>query len=88
LGTALRDGGDLLGAWAQYDRALALFKATYGDFHPQVAIALNNLGAILKDLGDVSEARLCFERALEIFEQFFGKDHELSVGTRRNLELL
>jgi hypothetical protein len=51
LGTVLRRLGDLAGARAQYERALAISEATLGPDNPNVAIGRGNLGLVLQDLG-------------------------------------
>jgi hypothetical protein len=46
IGSALRDLGDLDGAKAQLDRALAIGEAALGPDHPDVAIYRHNLAAV------------------------------------------
>jgi tetratricopeptide (TPR) repeat protein len=58
-----------------FKRALAIDEATYGPNHPQVAIAMNNLGGVLRSLGDPEGAKTHFERALAIDEAAYGPDH-------------
>jgi hypothetical protein len=43
----LADLGDLAGAKAQYERALAISEAALGPDHPTVAIYRRNLGGVL-----------------------------------------
>ena len=88
LGMVLQDLGDLGGARAAYERALAIDEAAYGREHPQVAIDGNNLGGMLKDLGDLDGARAAGERALAIFEKFLPPDHPHIRRVRGNLERL
>ena len=61
--------GDLAGARAAFERALAIDEASFGPDHPNVATDVNNLGTVLRDLGDLGRARAAFERALEIDER-------------------
>ncbi len=77
----LQDLGDLAGARAAYERALAIDEKSFGPDHPDVATVVNNLGSVLQDLGDLAGARAAFERALAIDEKSFGPDHPKSPPT-------
>ena len=88
LGRVLKDLGDLAGARAAYERALAIDEAAFGPHHPNVAIRVNNLGGVLKDLGDLAGARAAYERALQIRRKFLGEDHPHTVRVRGNLDSL
>jgi len=46
LGSVLQDMGDLAGARAAYERALAIFRRFYGEDHPHTQIVLGNLRAL------------------------------------------
>jgi hypothetical protein len=48
----LRDLGDLAGAKAHFERALAIGEAALGPEHPTVATVANNLGVLLQELGE------------------------------------
>ena len=78
--------GDLNGARAASERALAIDEATYGPDHPSVATRLSNLGAVLQDLGDLNGARTAFWRALRILEQSLPPGHPHIERVRRNLQ--
>ena len=82
LGCVLQDLGDLAGAKAHYERALAIDEAAYGPNHPEVATDVNNLGFVLQDLGDLAGAKAHYERALAIDEAAYGPDHP-QVAIRR-----
>jgi len=84
----LQDLGDLAGARAHYERALAIWEKQLGPEHPNVAWAVNNLGMVLKALGDLDVARAHLERALQIFRQSLGEDHPHTVTVRDNLNSL
>jgi tetratricopeptide (TPR) repeat protein len=43
-------------------------EAEHGQWHPHVAITLNNLGRALKAQGNIKDAYLYFQRALETAE--------------------
>ena len=88
LGGVQQALGDLEGARASLERALALWREVFGEEHPQVATALNNLGSVQQDLGDLEGARASFERALRIFEQFLPPGHPNIEIVRGNLESL
>ena len=80
--------GDLAGAKAHYERALAIDEAAHGDNHPQVAIRLSNLGSVLENLGDLSGAKAHFERALAIRLHFLGEDHPKTKLIKEKLSSL
>jgi hypothetical protein len=52
-----------------FERALAIWRAVYGEEHPQVATAHNNVGGVLHALGELAAARAACERALHISEK-------------------
>jgi len=82
----LRDLGDLAGARAAFERALAIDERVFGPDHPNVAIRVNNLGSVLRELGDLAGARAAGERALRIFERFLPPEHSYIRTVRGNLE--
>jgi tetratricopeptide (TPR) repeat protein len=82
----LYDLGDLAAARAAIEQALAIWKPAYGEEHPQVGTAQNNLGMVLEELGDLAGAQAAFERALTIFEHSLPPDHPNIAAVRRNLE--
>ena len=88
LGGVLQAMGDLEGARAHLERALAINEAAYGPDHPNVAIRVNNLGGVLRDMGDFEGARAHYQRALRIFQQFLGDDHPNTVTVRNHLRSL
>ena len=47
-------------------RALAIDEASYGNDHPDVATALNNLAALLQDTNRLAEAEPMYRRCLKI----------------------
>ncbi|MCK4316278.1 MAG: tetratricopeptide repeat protein, partial [Anaerolineae bacterium] len=88
LGYHLRMVADYAGARASYERALAIWRAAYGEEHPDVATAHNNLGLVLQDLGDLAGARVALERALAIDERGYGPDHPDVATDVNNLGLV
>ena len=75
MGLVLHDLGDLAGARAHLEWALAIDEAVFGPDHLEVATVVNNLGFVLQGLGDPAGARAAFERALAIRERSLGPDH-------------
>jgi len=85
LGSVLHALGELAGARAAFERALAIGEQVYGPDHPEVATYVNNLGSVLQALGELAGARAAFERALAIGERVFGPDHPNVARVVNNL---
>ncbi|NKE58605.1 tetratricopeptide repeat protein [Lentzea sp. PSKA42] len=68
-----------------FERALAIFEATYGPDHVSVATTLNNFGTALNDLGRAGEAKPLLERAVSINEAAHGPDHPRVAVNLNNL---
>jgi tetratricopeptide (TPR) repeat protein len=66
-----------------FERTLKIDEKSYGQYHPNVAIRVNNLGLALQGLGEHQKARKCFERALKIDETKYGPNHP-NVAIRVN----
>ncbi len=75
LGVVARERGALAEALARDERALELKLAIFGDGHPEVALATNNLAAALVEHGEYDRALAMYERAREIYEATLGADH-------------
>src|SRR5208282_1444813 len=87
--------GVLLWAKARYGeaeplmrRALAIFEASLGSDHPNVAIDLNNLAQLLKATNRLAEAEPLMHRALAIDEASYGPDHPTVAIDLNNLAQL
>jgi hypothetical protein len=80
--------GDLAGARAAHERALAIGELVHGPDHPSVAIAVNNLGNVLGEQGDLAGARAAYVRALAIFQHRLGEHHPHTEGARQALATL
>jgi tetratricopeptide (TPR) repeat protein len=80
--------GDLAGAKACYERALAIAEQIYGPQHPVVATMVNNLGGVLRDLGDLAGAKDCLERALAILKKNLPENHPKIKFIMNNLARL
>jgi predicted negative regulator of RcsB-dependent stress response len=88
LGRVLYDQGDLAGARAHLERALAIAEATVGSEHHWVAGTLDILGQVLRDQGDLAGARACLQRAHKILQAELGPDHVDTQAVARRLESL
>lgn len=93
--SVLRKFGIYLTASGQYrpartvcERVLDIAEGAYGPGHPEVAIALGNLGAVQLWLGDLEEARTNIERALAAFQETYGPNHYEVARAFGNLSLL
>ncbi|TWT94435.1 tetratricopeptide repeat protein [Stieleria varia] len=56
-------------------RVVNIFEQTYGEDHPSVAAALNNLAALFQATNRLAEAEPLMRRALAIDEQSYGAEH-------------
>ena len=88
LGSVLQELGELAGARAACERALAIPERVYGPDHPTVATDVNSLGCVLQDLGELAGARVAFERVLAILERLLPPEHPSIQTVRRNLKTL
>ncbi len=70
------------------ERSLALSQKVLGPEHPDVALALNNLGAAYQAKGDYARAEPLYERSLAIREPALGPEHPDVAGSLNNLALL
>lgn len=86
LGRILRDLGDLRGARAELERALAIVDKISAPGYPNVAIISGYLGGVLRDLGDLAQARIQLEQSLALHETVLEPDHPDVVTLRSNLE--
>ena len=57
----------------------------YGEEHPGIAFALNNLGETLREQGAYAEAETMLQTNFETFKQTLGLDHR---NTQRVVETL
>ena len=85
LGRVLQDLGDLAGAQAAFQRALAIWEQHLGPEHPNLATTVNNLGLVLRDLGDLAGAQAAYQRALAIFVKFLPDQHPKIQDLRQKL---
>jgi len=91
----LNQHGLYLAARGSYEEAESLMKqALYideellGEYHPDVAIRLNNLAGLLQATNRTQEAEPLMERVIELFESAYGKDHPNVATSINNLALL
>ena len=80
--------GDLAGARAAHERALAIDEKSFGPDHPKVATDVSNLGLVLQALGDLPGARAALERTLRIWQKFLPADHPNIATARENLRIV
>lgn len=71
-----------------YEKSLAIRKRQYGDRHPSVATALNNLGLLLKKQRKYEEALPKYKQALQIRQEIYGVNHPDVAASLNNLALL
>jgi tetratricopeptide (TPR) repeat protein len=85
LALTLRAQGDLAGARALQERALAVRRRVLGDEHPDTLTAMNNLAGTLSAQGDLACARALEERALDVRRRVLGDEHPATLTAMNNL---
>lgn len=71
---ALRRIGDLHKAENLIQSGLQVFRKNYGEEHPEVATAYNNLAIVQKAMGNEEAADISYQRALRIREILYGRE--------------
>jgi tetratricopeptide (TPR) repeat protein len=66
-------------------RVLALRRESFGSYHPQTAVALNNLGLCCYYSGNINQGINFIQESLIIREKILGRDNELTLQTRVNI---
>ena len=67
------------------DQALSLSKKGFGDSHPVVATALNNLGLVCQLENKPQEALTYYKKSLQISKQIFGANSFQTAAAMQNL---
>ena len=62
-------------AGRDYERAVSIRRAIYGEDHQQFAFAIANLSRYFRFAGRLNESKLMMDRAIEIFERTYGPEH-------------
>ncbi len=75
LGNVYLDLGEYPNAAAMYREALALRRKLFGDEHPEVATALDQVAAALSQQGRKAEAETIFREALAMRRKLLGNEH-------------
>ena len=88
LAGLLESQGDQTGARLLYERALAIYKETFGERHAEYTITLNNLAYLLGSQDEFAAARPLFERALAIRKDVYGEKHPFYATSLDNLAVL
>jgi CHAT domain-containing protein/tetratricopeptide (TPR) repeat protein len=69
-------------------RAISIEQRVLGQEHPDVAEALNDLGALLKGKGDYAAADTTYRAALAMSRRIYGEEHPEIAKTLSNLAIL
>jgi tetratricopeptide (TPR) repeat protein/tRNA A-37 threonylcarbamoyl transferase component Bud32 len=72
----------------QFERALRIREATLPDGHPDLAMALNNLGTAQAQLHQFDEAEKSYQRSYELHRQYEGPDHPNTASSMNNLAIV
>ena len=76
IGVVYEEKGDLENALLQYQRALEVFLAVYGQEHLDVASSKYNIAGLKEAQGELEEARSLFLECEQIYANVLGVDHE------------
>jgi hypothetical protein len=85
LASTLRAQGDLTGARALQESALAVRRRVLGKEHPDSLTSMNNLALTLRAQGDLAGARALEESALAIRYRVLDKEHPDTIVSAWNL---
>ena len=58
-----------------YRQALSIWRAAFGENHPEYAKGLHNLGSLFVEQGKLQGAEKLYSEALRIAEAAFGRNH-------------
>ena len=61
-----------------YEKALIIYKKSFGEDHADVATIYINLAVVYNCLGQDNQAKELYEKALTIRKQIFGEDHKVT----------
>lgn len=84
LATALEGKGDLPGAIAAYERSIEIHRSLHR-VHPDLAIALGNLGMTHESAGDLPKAVAMVAEATAMQDEVLGAQHPQALLMRYNL---
>ena len=79
IGGVYLQKGDLENALLQYQKALEVFLAVYGQEH---RTSYKNIGIVYHHQGNVVEATEMYTKAYRIFHKVLGPDHPESLGLK------
>ena len=83
IGNVLYRMGKHEEALVQYQKALEVFLAVYGQEHPDVAGCYQNLAATYQRQGNEAKATEMCTKAYRIFLKVLGPDHPQTLGLKR-----
>lgn len=75
LGTLYQEQGRYDEAEPLHRKALAIWRATLGETHAQVTLALNELGLVRSRMGDLEESKALYEETIRRWRVLYGDDH-------------
>ena len=77
--------GDLAGAEKLYNESIAIARKVFGEDHPEVASAMENLGNVMYQTGRPAETIKMLEQVLAMRKRAFGEESEPVSRTLANL---
>ena len=80
--------GEYTKAFSYYEKAVKIFKNSFPDNHPQLAVSYNNVGRAHANTNDYSKALSYFRYALDIFECSLPPDHPNIQSVRNSIEII
>ncbi|MEO5376095.1 MAG: tetratricopeptide repeat protein, partial [Alphaproteobacteria bacterium] len=81
LAGTLRSQGDLAGARALQEQALAVRRRVLGVEHPDTLTSMSNLAETLRSQGDLAGARALEEQVLAVRRRVLGEEHPVTLGS-------
>ena len=88
LGNLYYDKGDYATSLAIYTRGLAVERAIFDQFHPNITVTLSNMAQIHRQRGDIVKAFQVYEEVVRLQKASLGGQHPDVAHSLSNLALL
>ncbi|MCL4125029.1 UNVERIFIED_CONTAM: hypothetical protein GTU68_036512 [Idotea baltica] len=85
LGVAFMRKGETHEAMCYFDEALVLFRKSYGNHHPKLALMLRSKAILLADNSQSDEALTCLNESMAIYRALYGDNHPDVAGVLNDI---